>query len=68
MTQDQKENYRLGFFECLAIMREAFLKVAPVDSPEIQNYLEANDIAHGLLSELTQDEQEIAEEERGRNE
>jgi len=61
MNNDQKENYRLGFFECLAIMREAFLKVTPVDSPEIQNYLEANDKAHELLSKVVQDDQEVAE-------
>ena len=63
MTTDQKENYRLGFFTCLSIMREMFLQAArtPENDEEIGLYLEANDRAHELLSKITQDGQEIAE-------
>lgn len=63
MTQDQKENYRLGFFTCLSIMRQMFLQVAktPENDDEIGLYLKANDKAHELLSKIVQDGQEIAE-------
>ena len=58
MTTDQAENYRLGFFECLSIMREAFLRIAlsPENDFEIQIYLESNQKAHELLSKITRED------------